>query len=411
LSNAIKRLALLSLLAPFLAFWSWQMQGLVTLPVKCPSPVGIVLALFGLGFLAAGVQALLSQGSGLPAYIATPASYVEQRIYKIVPHPIYAGIALLCGGISIALQSPSGLWLVTPLLILGLAAVVLGEERRELRSRFGPDAPIRHIIPPAGQESPRGRSRIFAYTCLLLPWMFLYEAVIMLGEPPDVIRTHFGFENSLPVIEWTEFIYASPYVITCLLPLFCRTRDQLRLFMYRGVVTMGAVFPIYLAIPLISPHRQFTAGTAMGQLLQAERALDGSGAAFPSYHVLWSLISADVLIAIWPQWKWAWRVWPVLVGISCISTGSHAVVDVIAAFVAFWLIKRIPLSWAERKPMIVIWTLAILIAVARLDMIGTDPHVTAAYGLIMAGAGFFVDRRNWLGPALAASGVAATILR
>jgi PAP2 superfamily len=163
-------------------------------------------------------------------------------------------------------------------------------------------------------------------------------------------------------------------------------------------------------VPLISPHRAFTPSTALGKLLMAERKLDGPGAAFPSYHVLWSLIAADVLVEIWPRWRWLWRLWPVMVGVSCVTTGSHGIVDVIAAFGAYWLIKRIPASWAQRKPLIVIWSGIVVVAMVRLFMIGADMRLVAGIGLMLAGAGVFVDRKSGAGCALAAAGVIATML-
>lgn len=408
---SLRRVIYVLLLPLFLVLWSWAARDLIAPPVRFPAPVGAVFGAVGLGLALAGIQALLAHGLGLPPYIASPANYVDQWIYKIVPHPIYAGVALMSGGVSIMLHSSSGLWLVTPMITLAFAALVLGQERRELLARYGGLAPIRYVIPPPGLLPPRGRSRIFAYTCMLLPWMFLYEAVVMLGEPPDVIRTHFLFENSFPVIEWTELIYATPYVITCLLPLLVKTRDQLRLFMLRGFTTMAVVYPLYLAVPLISPHRAFIPSTAMGKLLMAERKLDGSGAAFPSYHVLWALISADVMIAVWPRWRWLWRIWPVMVGISCLTTGSHGIADVMAAFGGYWLIKKLPPSWARRKPLIAIWSGVVFVAMVRLFMIGADVRLVAGVGLMLAGAGVFVDRKSWAGSALAAAGVAATMLR
>ena len=409
-AKSLSRVVYVWLFPALLLYWAWTTRDLVSPPVKVPPMVGAAIALIGLGFIIAGVHALWAHGRGLPIYIAPPANYVDQAIYRIVPHPIYAGVTLLCGGSAIFLHSSSGLWLVTPMVALAFAALVLGHERHELRERFGVRTAIHFVIPPPGLQPPRGRSRIFAYTCMLLPWMFLYEAVVMLGEPPDVIRTHFLFENSFPVIEWTELIYATPYVLTCLIPLVVKTRDQLRMFMRRGLVTMGAVYPFYLAMPLVSPHRAFTPETALGRLLTAERKLDGSGAAFPSYHVLWSLIAADVLVEIWPRWKWLWRLWPVMVGVSCITTGSHGIVDVLAAFAAYWLIKKIPPSWAGRKPLILIWSCIVATAVMRLFMIGADIRLVAGVGLMLAGAGVFIDRKSLAGCALAAAGIAATML-
>ena len=191
--KSLSRAVYLFLLTPLLFLWALAARDLISAPVKFPPLVGAAIGAIGLGFMLGGIHALWAHGRGLPVYIA-PLNYVDQAIYKIVPHPIYAGMALLCGGLAIFLESSSGLWLVTPMVSLAFAALVLGRERHELRERFGNRTAIHFIIPPPGLQRPRGRSRIFAYTCMLLPWMFLYEAVVMLGEPPDVILTHFPFE-------------------------------------------------------------------------------------------------------------------------------------------------------------------------------------------------------------------------
>src|SRR5207253_7610621 len=66
-----------------------------------------------------------------------PPRYVAQGIFRLLPHPIYTGFTMLCVGVSIAVVSASGLWLVSPIVALSCAARVLGYERHDLRERFG----------------------------------------------------------------------------------------------------------------------------------------------------------------------------------------------------------------------------------------------------------------------------------
>ena len=386
----MKRLAFLVLLPPVLLSWAWATESLVAPPVTFHPAVGALIAFLGFVLLAAGFRAPHMQSDAYPV------------VRKIVPHPIYTGLAMLTCGAFIVLQSRAGVWLVTPMLCLALAAQVMGRERIA--------GTIPYIIPQPGEESPRGRSRIYAYTCLLLPWMVLYETVIFLGTPPDVMYSQLDFEKALPVIEWTELIYASPYIVVCLVPLLAKTRTQLRFFTRTGLLTMVTVFPIYLAVPFVSPHRVFTALTPLGKLLKAERLMDGAGAAFPSYHVLWALIAAETLILIYPRARWMWRVWPVLVAASCVTTGSHGVLDVIAAYAAYALIKRIPDTCASRMSLTILWGAATLIAMVRLYTIGADLRLVLGVGLMMAGAGIYASRQWRVGPLFALAGLLATVL-
>src|SRR5439155_18316862 len=47
-----------------------------------------------------------------------PPRYVAQGIFRLLPHPIYTGFTMLCVGVSIAVVSASGLWLVSPIVAL-----------------------------------------------------------------------------------------------------------------------------------------------------------------------------------------------------------------------------------------------------------------------------------------------------
>ena len=81
-----------------------------------------------------------------------PPRYVERGVYRLLPHPIYAGFVMLCAGISIGVGSASGLWLVSPVVALASAALLLGYEKHDLAERFGRD--VRRVLPEAGDSRP-----------------------------------------------------------------------------------------------------------------------------------------------------------------------------------------------------------------------------------------------------------------
>lgn len=92
---------------------------------------------------------------------------------------------------------------------------------------------------------------------------------------------------------------------------------------------MAIAFPLFFTLPLIAPPRQFVTTTALGHLLIWERGFDTSAAAFPSFHVIWAILAIEVFAARWSRWKWIFRGWAAAIAISCITTGMHALVDVI----------------------------------------------------------------------------------
>ena len=73
--------------------------------------------------------------------------------------------------------------------------------------------------------------------------------------------------------------------------------------------------------------------------------ISGIGA-FPSFHVVWALIAASALGGGSRAKRILWWTWAVLVSLSCITTGMHSVLDVVAGAIAFIVIVRIDRIWA-----------------------------------------------------------------
>ncbi|MBI3662008.1 MAG: prolipoprotein diacylglyceryl transferase [Acidobacteria bacterium] len=334
---------------PFLlVLWAKASEPLVRVPLRPSVPLGLALSAAGAALLAMGMAALWIYGRGLPMNLAPPPQYVTQGVFRLLPHPIYTGFCVLSVGVSIAAGSASGLWLVSPLVALGCAALVLGYERHDLRQRFGDALVNPHAILPAGEgRPPSAVEQIHCYLCLLVPWVFLYEAVVVAGVPHDAASAYLPFEHRLPVWQWTEAAYASCYVVTALAPLVAKRASDLRRFAVRGLLAMAVVFPLYLVIPLVAVPRPFTPHSALGELLAWERTLDFPGAAFPSFHVIWALLAAEVFRARMLALRWVWRGWALAVAASCVTTGMHAVVDVLGGFLVVALVGHAAGVWSR----------------------------------------------------------------
>lgn len=306
---------------------------------------GSILIGIGLILIIWAMWLLWRRGGGLPMNAFPPPRYVSVGIYRILCHPIYVGFALLCIGVAMASGSASGFWLVSPTIILATAALVLGYELPDMRTRFGHAMPSQRLLPPNEETSPGVVERFRCYLTVLLPWFLLYEATIALGIPGDAKIAYFSFEQHIPVWEWTEILYASVYIVVVAAPLAIRTRRDLRWFSGRGLLSMAIVFPIYLVVPLIAPPRPFNAHTALGVLLNFDRSHDSAAAAFPSYHVIWAFLAAEVIAR--KRWsKWLARIWALLASASCVTSGMHALVDVAAGLLVFLMVVRMEDIWA-----------------------------------------------------------------
>src|SRR6266404_5575073 len=116
-----------------LTAWAMATADTVSIPAIVSPTFGLTIATAGGFLLTAGMANLWVYGGGLPMNAYPPPRYVAQGIFRLLPHPIYTGFTMLCVGVSIAVGSASGLWLVSPIVALSCAALVLGYERHDLR--------------------------------------------------------------------------------------------------------------------------------------------------------------------------------------------------------------------------------------------------------------------------------------
>jgi prolipoprotein diacylglyceryltransferase/protein-S-isoprenylcysteine O-methyltransferase Ste14 len=336
--------AMFNVVLPFgLILWAAAVADSVRLHAVHSMPLGLGIAGSGLAILLVGMLNLWIYGGGLPMNAYPPPHFVERGIYAVLPHPIYIGFVIFWIGASICVGSASGLWLVSPVIALGCAALVLGYERHDLAERFG--RPPRKLLPEESNLRPSGRDLLACCLYVFIPWLVLYEGVIGLGLPHDAFAAQFAFERRLPIMEWSEAFYFSAYVGAALAPLFAKTRSDLRRFMIRALMAMSVAFLLYAILPLAAPQRPFTPLTPLGRLLSWERKYDNAAGAFPSFHVIWAVLAAAVYASRWPRLAWIWRTWAALVSVSCVTTGQHPIADVLGGIATVVLTVRARALW------------------------------------------------------------------
>ena len=329
-----------------LVAWGALVAPNVGLPPVRMTGAGKFLAAAGLLFMGWGMLSLLRFGDGLPMNPYPPENYVTRGAYRIMPHPIYFGFTLACAGFSLIAGASGGLWLVTPLVALGVAALVLGYERIDLRDRFGEIRGGAYFrLPPGDDHRPSLRDTLSVYVIVIVPWAVLYRATELMGVPPDAVRSYLPFEYHLPVVEWAEVLYAATYLLVLAAPLAAPDRKRLRDFALRGGVAT-LLMPLFFAcIPLIAPPREFASSGFPGNLLDFERAHDTPANSFPSYHVFWALLAAGLLAARMPRWKYGWWALAALVSASCVATGMHSLVDVAGGVLLYCAMINLESFW------------------------------------------------------------------
>jgi len=340
-------LAFAVVLPVLLIWWARAAAPAVPLPVLPYPWIGTVAAAVGLVLMAAAIRDLRVYGHGLPMSPYPPPMYVTRGVYRYLAHPIYVGFVLLCFGAAVLLRSSSGTWLVAPAVALGCVALVLGFERRELRRRFGADAvrPPRIALPLPSGEVPTGWDRVSVILLVFVPWALAFEAAYRLGIPRDAVEAFLPFERAWPVLEWTELVYGSVYLLVLGALFVARTRTALRHLAVTALVTTVVVTLIYLTVPVVAPPRPFVPHSALGRALMVERAMSHTVAAFPAFHVIWSCIAAEA----WASRSKAWAVvgwtWAGLIALSCVTTGMHALADIVAAVAVYLVLRRYRSLW------------------------------------------------------------------
>jgi hypothetical protein len=307
-----------------------QTASWTTLAVPAPW-VGWLAAATGAAVMSAGLHGLIVFGRGLPMNAYPPAIWVRRGVYRWLEHPIYLGFVLLVCGVSTLCASASGVWIVTPLAALGCIALLAGYELPATARRFGDDRPrALWTLPAAVDATPTAAQRLAVYPLLFGPWLVGYEAFVLIGPPSDAFSVVFALEASWPVIEWTEVIYAGCYVWIAAAPLWLRTQAQLRALIQCGWLGSAIGFGLFAVVPAIAPWRPFVPATWLGELILFERSKDSIAAALPSFHAFWGWIAAALTARAWPRLRAAAWMAGGAVAVSCVTTGTHATLDVLA---------------------------------------------------------------------------------
>ena len=339
--------ALFALLLPAaLVLWARATTGLVRLPPQHDAPAGTVLLAGGLVLALAGMRALWVHGGGLPMNAFLPPRHVAAGAYRLVAHPIYVGFVACCAGAALLAGSASGLWLVTPAAAAACAALVLGHERHDLHRRFG-DAMPRPWLSIAPDE-PRPATASERLAALLLvhgTWFLVYEGALALGRPAAVPEPWLPGERDWPVWVASVPIYASIYVVAALVPLLPRTARDLRELTQRALLVFALAGLVFVALPFAADPRPIPGDSLLARVLAADRAHDGAMGALPSLHPAWALLAAFAIAARWPRAAGAAWCWAAAVAVSCLTTGQHALLDVLAGLAVYVLAARRARAW------------------------------------------------------------------
>ena len=370
-----------------LAWWAWRLDasGLALWPVPVPMWAGALLAASGLGLMAAAMRDLWVLGKGLPMSAFPPERLVRQSCYALFRHPIYVGFVCCVAGVAVLAGSRAGFWVLAPITALACVALVVGYEAPDMRRRFGaqvqrpvwlglpvPDAPaagaqgVHHSQMPdsaivnhntANHNAISPGRKLAAIATALVPWACLYALLAQLPAPAGAQPLRMAWELAL-YRQWLQtawgvlgmrvavYVYSATYLLAVAAPLCLPTVQALRRYVISAWLASATGFACMLLWPARAALLPGVHTGWAGWLMQMNRALDADWLACPSFHMVWVTLSALCLQTRFARLRWAWWALVAATGISCVLTGSHAVLDIPAGVllaVACWHYRAI---WA-----------------------------------------------------------------
>ncbi|NNL15184.1 MAG: hypothetical protein HKO81_00910 [Flavobacteriaceae bacterium] len=256
INKTIYSIVFLVIIPLFLWFWATHTEDLINLPLIQSTLIGWLLVIGGVILMAWAMFSLKKYGKGLPMNAYPPPRFVTKGPYKIFRHPIYWGFSIILIGYFIITNSSSGLWLVTPIAILAMIALVMGYEDIDLKKRF-PNESIKTILDlPTKIEEPASiRARLISLfwviASLLLSNLIIVKLVgstaALLGKP---LVLQFPVKNPYLLLLTVLFILAIPFII--------KRMDHIFNWVITSLIAIGISTFIALLCPAVGA--QYLAG-------------------------------------------------------------------------------------------------------------------------------------------------------
>lgn len=217
--------------------WAKYTEDLISLPIIESPLAGYFLIVLGGLLMAWAMFSLKKYGKGLPMNAYPPIKFVTNGPYHFFRHPIYWGFGFLMIGYFILVESASGLWLVTPITILSMIALVMGYEGIDLKKRF-PNESIKTILDlPAKKKEPAGTRAWVVSLFWVLAALFLANFIIeiLAGNEAAI----FGKPLSLPIPTENPYLPLSSLIFIVAIPFLIKRKDLLRTWAITSIIAVG----------------------------------------------------------------------------------------------------------------------------------------------------------------------------
>jgi len=237
INKTLYAIVFLIIIPGMLWLWAKYTEDLISLPLIEAPVAGYILVVIGVILMGWAMFSLKKFGKGLPMNAYPPEKFVTKGPYYFLSHPIYWGFGILMTGFFIITKSASGLWLVTPVTILSMIALVMGYEAIDLKKRF-PDVAMKTILdlPQKNLEKPGFSTRMVSLLWVLGP-MFLANFIIstLAGNKAAFI----GKPLILPMPIDNKYLLLLSLIFMMAIPFLINTKDLLRTWALTGFIAVA----------------------------------------------------------------------------------------------------------------------------------------------------------------------------
>lgn len=236
INKTLYAIVFLIVIPGILWLWAKYTEDLITFPVIESPLAGYFLVVFGVLLIAWAMFSLKKYGKGLPMNAFPPVKFVTNGPYHFFRHPIYWGFGILMIGYFILTRSASGLWLVTPITILSMIALVMGYEAIDLKKRF-PNVSMTTVLDlPAEIKEPPGTSARVVSLFWVLAALFLANYVIaaFVGNKPAIL----GKSLILPIHTENKYLPLLSLFFIMAIPFLIKRKDLLRTWAITSIIAV-----------------------------------------------------------------------------------------------------------------------------------------------------------------------------
>jgi len=274
------------LLPALLLCWSYVLDRSIDWPVPSFPILAAVTIMLGLLIVLKGMLDLARLGHGLPMNAFPPQTFVTRGIYSLFSHPIYLGAVFLSAGVALWFRSSSGLYIVTPVLVLMTLSLVYGYEREDMEKRFG--SAIRKFrplfsLPLSSEKKAQWLKKAALCLRIFLPWALIGYFVDSARCTRTCTGAFMGLLTTPPWHNWWSILWVTPYLYLVVVLLVARNDKNVLQKAIAGTLATIVGMYVYITLPALGiPLNDATWNWAFASLLLVVLAIN--------YRIIWSTL-------------------------------------------------------------------------------------------------------------------------